>query len=363
MNKNTAIAVFLALVVLAGGYLLLKNKRMAPVVNQTSTTNNTYQTPPGTNSVSTPGAPIVETSSNTGPSSSSAIVTGQVNPNGASTTYWFDYGETTAFGARSSEQGVGSGYALVAAPAYITGLKQNTLYYFRLSAKNRFATVNGATYSFETNNNPPPQAFAPTVRTTLATGVSQTSANINGQVDPNSSPTAYWFEYGTDNSLGTVTALQSAGSADTPMNVSVSLSGLEPLTKYYFRINAQNQYGTVNGAITSFNTTGPAASSEPAASTIAATSITSSGATLNGRVDPNGAETTYHFEYSTSSLLATLIGSGTPEKKVDANAGMTNVAAAVTGLQPYTTYYYRIVARNSHGTVRGNILSFTTKSN
>jgi hypothetical protein len=79
-----------------------------------------------------PDAPVVVTGTNPAVSSSTAIVTGQVKPNGAFTTYWFEYGETTALGSRTVSQQIGSGYALLSTPAFITGLKANTLYYFRL---------------------------------------------------------------------------------------------------------------------------------------------------------------------------------------------------------------------------------------
>ena len=38
------------------------------------------------------------------------------------------------------------------------------------------------------------------------------------------------------------------------------------------------------------------------------------------------------------------------------------VNAALSGLAPATTYYYRVVATNSNGTANGSILNFTTRS-
>jgi phosphodiesterase/alkaline phosphatase D-like protein len=358
MNKNAIIGVLVAAVVLGGGYLLAKNKPV-PVVVETPDVSTPVV--PGTPVASTPAVPVAETTAVAGTSSSTAILNGQVKPNGAATTYWFDYGETTAFGTRSAEQSVGSGYGLIPTPTYITGLKANTQYYFRLSAKNRFATVSGATYAFMTNNNPPPQGSAPAVKTGSASSISRTDAKLNGQVDPNNFATTYWFEYGMDMGFGNVTAFQSAGSGTTLDSVSASLSGLAPLTKYYFRLNAQNQYGTTNGAFVSFTTTGPAAPTAPSVSTTAATNIKTTAATFTGRIDPNGAETTYWFEYSSDSLLSSLIGSGTAQKKLAAGTSTVSVTTNVTGLRSATNYYYRIVAQNSQGTVRGEIVSFKTK--
>ena len=366
MNKNSLIGLLVAIIVIGGIYFIAKNSStqsaatQAPVSNATNSTDKTSGVAMST--AVTPSAPTVMTNPNVGVSNSTAIVTGQVNPNGAATVYWFDYGTTTALGTESSEQVVGSGYALTATPAYITGLAANTLYYFRLSAKNSLATVTGTTYTFNTNSNPPPQGLAPTTFTSPATNVTNVIADLNGQINPNGSSTSYWFEYGTNTDLGGVTALQSIGSGTSLANVSISISNLEPLTQYYFRLNTQNQYGTVNGAILSFTTTGPVAPSEPSVNTTAATMLTTQSAQLTGRIDPNEAETTYWFQYGSDSLLADLIGSGTPQQNLNSGTDSVRVQADVTGLQSGTTYFYRLVGSNPYGTVYGNIVSFKTRS-
>jgi phosphodiesterase/alkaline phosphatase D-like protein len=127
-----------------------------------------------------------------------------------------------------------------------------------LSAKNALGTVNGATQSFSTNNNPPTQGSVPSASTNAAEDVTRISATLNARVNPHASQTTYWFEYGDDTDFGSVSAFQSSGNGDTSTSVSAGVSGLNPLTKYYFRINAQNQFGTVNGATQNFTTKGPA---------------------------------------------------------------------------------------------------------
>jgi len=366
MNKNALIGLLVAVVVLGGGYLLLK-KPMAPAVNQTSVStttsgNQTSGTTPDTSAPApTAGAPTVIGSANNVTWGASAVVTGQANPNGAATSYWFDYGTTTAFGTQTAQQAIGSGYLLTATPAYITGLRSNTLYYFRLSAKNAFATVSGPTYTFTTNNNPPPQGSIPTARTNSATDISRSGATINGQVNPDGSATTYWFEYGRDMGLGNATSMQSLGSGSSGTAVSFPLTNLSPLTQYYFRVDAQNQYGTVNGAIMSFKTTGPTAVTAPSVSTTNAVNIATTSAQLTGRINPNGADTTYWFEYSEDSLLGSIIGSGTAPQILSAGNSTSTVRANATGLKTNTKYYYRLVGRNSVATVRGDIVSFRTK--
>ncbi|MDQ3551994.1 MAG: cadherin-like beta sandwich domain-containing protein, partial [Bacteroidota bacterium] len=99
----------------------------------------------------------------------------------------------------------------------------------------------------------------------------------------------------------------------------------------------------------------------PTAITTAATSITTSGATLNGTINDNGATTTVSFEYGTSPTLsgATSIAA-TTGATVNAGSGNTAAAVTVSGLLPGTTYYFRVNGTNSAGATNGNILSFTT---
>jgi hypothetical protein len=100
-----------------------------------------------------------------------------------------------------------------------------------------------------------------------------------------------------------------------------------------------------------------AAAEKPTLTTGAATSIEPTTVTLNGFVTPNGADTTYYFQYGTSSLY----GSVTPAATVVSGSGRTKVTAAVSGLASATTYHYRLVAQNSAGVARGKHRTFKTK--
>jgi len=74
---------------------------------------------------------------------------------------------------------------------------------------------------------------------------------------------------------------------------------------------------------------------------------TASGFELTGTVynyGGAGATTTYHFEYGTS----TAYGASVPMPDADAGSGLaTPVSQQITGLQPNTTYHYRLVSTNS----------------
>jgi hypothetical protein len=94
----------------------------------------------------------------------------------------------------------------------------------------------------------------------------------------------------------------------------------------------------------------------PTAATGAASAVTEGAATLSGIVNPKGAPTSYHFEYGPTAAY----GSSTADS--DAGSVLTDVVASanVAGLQPATTYHYRLVASNAAGVVHGVDQSFTT---
>ena len=100
-----------------------------------------------------------------------------------------------------------------------------------------------------------------------------------------------------------------------------------------------------------------AAAEKPVVTTGAATDIAPTTVVLNGTVTPRGADTTYYFQYGTSSLY----GSVTPAGSVATGSGRVRVTAAVGGLAPVTTYHYRLVAQNAQGVARGKHRTFKTK--
>ena len=86
-----------------------------------------------------------------------------------------------------------------------------------------------------------------------AANVTFSSARVNGSVDPNGSPTSYYFQYGTTRAYGTQTAPTPVGAGQNPVHVSVDLSGLAPATRYHYRIVAQGA-GTALGGDRTFTT-------------------------------------------------------------------------------------------------------------
>ena len=104
-------------------------------------------------------------------------------------------------------------------------------------------------------SSPPPPA-APAVTTGAASGVTSTTATLNGTVNPEGAATSYQFQYGTSTSYGSVTPASpaSAGSGSSAISESASLSGLSASTTYDYRLVATNATGTTDGSNQTFTT-------------------------------------------------------------------------------------------------------------
>lgn len=129
-----------------------------------------------------------------------------------------------------------------------------------------------------------PPASAPVVTTGAASGVTNTSATLNGTVNPEGAATTYQFQYGTSTSYGSVTPTSpaSAGSGSSAVNESANLSGLSPSTTYDYRLVATNATGTTYGSNQTFTTSATAPSGNafvPVDGFIQTTSLTPSIAT------------------------------------------------------------------------------------
>lgn len=301
------------------------------------------------------GAPYVQTLAATGISQTFALLEGSVNPDGAQTSYWFEYDTSLSLGRSTERQSAGFGTSTLRISTGISDLDSNTRYYFRIAAENEYGAARGSVLAFTTAA---PAGSAPRAETRAATGVGLTSATVRAEINPMGAATSFRFEYGETASLGSATSFESAGSGTSPLNVSASLSNVSENTTYYFRAYAENQHGSSRGQILSFTTEAGAHGNAPTAQTSSATSVGQTFATLRGSVNPNGVPTSYRFEYGVSQSL----GGSTETLEAGSGTGSVSVSIGVSDLEENRTHYFRIVAENQYGTTRGSLLSFTTLS-
>ncbi len=234
-----------------------------------------------------------------------------------------------------------------------------------------YATGFGAVHTFV-------PGLAPGLDTPVASNVTPTTADLSAGLAPAGSTKAR-FEICPDSPTVNPCAnyLVSAPSPPDPaadpanpwqrLSEQEGVSGpsledtatnLLPNTTYQVRAVALNTTaGTeATSEIGSFHT--PLA--PPLVRTGAATAITESSAVLTGSIDNTfGDPTNFHFEYG----LTTNYGSRMPalsESLGGASREPRAFSRSIAGLQPGTTYHYRIVAANSAGSANGADQTFTT---
>lgn len=97
----------------------------------------------------------------------------------------------------------------------------------------------------------------------------------------------------------------------------------------------------------------------PSVVTTSASSITSTSATANGTVNPNGTLTNAYYDYGTT----TAYGQTTSSTSVGLGTSPVSVNGLLAGLNSSTTYHYRLVATNTNGqTTYGSDATFTTSA-
>ncbi|MEK7077322.1 MAG: fibronectin type III domain-containing protein, partial [Patescibacteria group bacterium] len=94
----------------------------------------------------------------------------------------------------------------------------------------------------------------------------------------------------------------------------------------------------------------------PVVTTIPATNVGDSFATLNGEINPNNRSLLYRFEYGETQSF----GNVTNFQSTASGNFSFRVQSPITGLKPGTTYYFRITGQNETGTSYGSPISFTT---
>jgi hypothetical protein len=140
------------------------------------------------------GAPKVTTGNAKDVSYGSATLAGTIDPNGSSTSYYFQYGPTKAYGGQTAIAGAGAGDKTLTVEQALMGLQPLTRYHYRLLAVNGDGTTIGGDHTFQTTKvplslailaAPNPVLFgAPVIIQGTLTGTENTDRQVVLQANP-----------------------------------------------------------------------------------------------------------------------------------------------------------------------------------
>jgi hypothetical protein len=298
---------------------------------------------------------------------SAITLAGEVNPeNVANTTAWFQYWTSPTLGLETLPHVKIAGNAFVPIEATLEGLPPDEVYYYRAAAEG------------ETDQKQPELAketltcetllVAPKIEGEPEAGLMTfSSAVLFGALNPENAKTEYFFEYGPcEEELTTCgTVLKTtvlASSAYGAVGVALGVNDLQPSTTYRYRLVAVNhskdgkeEYKS-EGKEGSF-VTPPAPS--PTARTEPVGSVSATSATLNGVVDPDGAGATYAFQVGIDNGASTVY-STIAQGPTGSESGPAPESFTLSGLQPGTTYAYRVTISSAYGVSEGTPVTFRT---
>jgi hypothetical protein len=197
----------------------------------------------------------------------------------------------------------------------------------------------------------------PGVTVDSVSDVGTTSATFDGTVTVPAPgfPTGYHFEYSSD-------GVHWSKVPDSDVSVGGGVAGDYPVSQQVTDLNPNTAYSVRLVATTGAEAASPVAvfTTDPLAPTTGPLTAApdTHGVTFSARVTPNSQSTSYRFEWGTTTSYGQLapgffrqIGSGSAPMAVQ---------ETVTGLEPNTTYHYRLVAKNATGTTTSPDYAFQT---
>ena len=220
---------------------------------------------------------------------------------------------------------------------------------------------------------------SPSVVTNTESSVGQNGFTMNGTVNSkglasNFSTTGTITHRGFVTKTGAITddfiagesgvGIQVADNTNSTGTFNKAISALVAGTTYTYRAYATNAAGTTYGANEQVTTL--PASTAPGIVSLSATSVSSSGMTMNGNMTSTGNATVTDkgFVYSSNDSTPTIGEFGvtkvTPHPSTFNTTG--SYSRAVTGLSSNTTFYYRAYATNSVGTSYGSTITQQTQT-
>jgi len=281
----------------------------------------------------------------------SATLNGSFDGTNEETHYYFKWGLDENYGNETAippGDSAGVTNTPTTVSSTISGLTAGTTYHYRVVAENDVGISEGEDRTFTT---------APAIKdltTEAATDVTPTTAVLHGSLDPDNLVTTYYFEWGKTDTYGQATPLPPGDPVGTTApgtaQVSTQLEDLEAGTTYHYRLVATNITGTSFDGDLTFTT--PQA---PSINSFSATNVTATTADLIATVNPNGADTTYYFEYGPTIEYGST--APVPPGVLSASNTTQSITVPISGLSG-VTYHFRLTVESEWGTVTTEDQSF-----
>lgn len=166
----------------------------------------------------------------------SVTLAAELSPEGHTTTYRFEYGESESYGQATTVTTLpGSAFSEETVAVPLTGLTPETTYHYRLVAEDSEGHVSDGPDSMFTT--------LPVVgiEGESVTAVTAESATLQAELDPFAAAAVWWVEYGATESYGASTPVQSLASGSSPLSASTFISGLAPAEVYHYRFVARDE--------------------------------------------------------------------------------------------------------------------------
>jgi len=196
--------------------------------------------------------PDVATVAAGGVHASEVTLNGTVKLDGAGpATCVFEYGTSTSYGETAScepetvKESEEVGGEPVPVKATVTHLQSDTTYFYRVSATNELGGVKH-TNNEGSEDHGEVSTSGPGLHGESVSEVASSAASLDATINPDGSPTSYYFQY---NATGTAVCethpedctsipvtLEEIGSAAGEVNVSQRIQGLNPETVYHYRV-------------------------------------------------------------------------------------------------------------------------------
>jgi streptogramin lyase len=187
-----------------------------------------------------------------------ATFTGEVDPEGATTTYRFEDSTNGTSWTALEQVGAGEGTNRAPITQEVCDLSGSSTYHVRLLAESAGGHVTSGEESFLT------PASEPQVAGVGASVLGGGDATLYATIYPEGQATSYRFEYGTTMSYGSTVPASEGTVGTTPDQVSETITGLISATVYHFRVVAINPTGPTYGTDETFTTSLIAPEGQPA---------------------------------------------------------------------------------------------------